>query len=350
MSTRGRRVLPWSRGARLTLALSGLLLVALLLFTFKSFTPPILARGAVADLSWLEVNGDRQSLLIRGHDRDLPILLFLHGGPGMPAMYLAHAFQRKLERHFVVVHWDQRASGKSYKGPVEPERLRMSQLLSDTEMVVRHLQSELGVARIFLVGHSHGSILGTLYARHRPQDLEMFVGVGQSVADPERAQALQNAFLRERLQGLGLAPDTEITAANREDLLFRTRSELHDAESFIPLLTTGLRSTEYSLFDALNVAKGSSFSSRHLVDDVIGGSLIERHTHFEVPVAMVMGERDMVTPVALAREYFELIEAPDKHWFEIEEAAHFPFFEQPERFTELMVELRDRARTSPDRR
>ena len=73
---------------------------------FVSFTPPILGANAIASLEAVDINGDRQYLLIRGKDKTTPVLLFLHGGPGMPAMYLGHRFQRPLEKDFVVVHWD----------------------------------------------------------------------------------------------------------------------------------------------------------------------------------------------------------------------------------------------------
>ena len=68
--------------------------------------------GSVAELERRTIGGVEQTLLIRGKDTHNPVLLFLHGGPGMPAMYLAHAFQRPLENTFFVVQWDRRGAGK----------------------------------------------------------------------------------------------------------------------------------------------------------------------------------------------------------------------------------------------
>ncbi|MGB5690767.1 MAG: alpha/beta hydrolase, partial [Woeseiaceae bacterium] len=166
----------------------------LLLYTFKSFTLPILASGSVAELTSIEVNGDRQHLLIRGRDRENPVLLFVHGGPGMPAMFLAHSFQRDLEREFVVVHWDQRAAGKSFVTDTEPSTITTSQYLDDLFVVVDALRKRFGQERIYLLGHSHGSYLGILAVSRHPELFHAYIGVGQ-VVDEARAFAFQKAEL-----------------------------------------------------------------------------------------------------------------------------------------------------------
>ena len=118
--------------SKATLLTLGAFLTLVFAYSVKSFTPPIFDQNSIAELGAIDVNGDEQLLLIRGIDRDHPVLLFVHGGPGMPAMYLAHDFQRELEGHFVVVHWDQRSSGKSFKANAQPDQLSTSRLFGQT--------------------------------------------------------------------------------------------------------------------------------------------------------------------------------------------------------------------------
>jgi len=164
------------RRRKATLFGLGAFLLLAILYAVKSFTPPILAKGSIATLRALDVNGDKQYILVRGLNRNLPVLLFIHGGPGMPAMYLAHDFQRELEKHFVLVHWDQRASGKSFKADADPDQLSTSILLSDMDVVVDYLRDQFGADRLWLVGHSHGSYLGVLYARRHAEKVCALVG------------------------------------------------------------------------------------------------------------------------------------------------------------------------------
>jgi pimeloyl-ACP methyl ester carboxylesterase len=327
------------KAALLTL---GALLILVFAYSVKSFTPPIFADNSIAELTAVDVNGDLQYLLIRGTDRNLPVLLFVHGGPGMPAMFLAHDFQRELEGHFVVVHWDQRASGKSFKANVSPDQLSTSRLLSDMDIVVDLLHDRLDTDRLWIAGHSHGSYLGVLYARRQEDKVCAFVGIGQVTNDSPTGPvfSIQRQFLEDRREELGLDPGAAIDHSNLEYLLFKSGSELYGETSFAPLLFSGLLASEYNLFDSLNIAKGSSFSSRHMRYDM-PRDLLTNEWQFNIPVALIMGRHDMVTPTQLAREYFDRIDAPLKAWYEFEESAHFPHFEQPDRFTAALSELRN---------
>jgi hypothetical protein len=73
------------------LALAGLGIVFYLWFT-PGRTPAIHGANSIASLERIRIGDVDQYILIRGNDSSLPILLFLHGGPGMPAMYLATPF------------------------------------------------------------------------------------------------------------------------------------------------------------------------------------------------------------------------------------------------------------------
>ena len=312
-------------------------------FVFKSYTMPIWTQNGIAELEAINVNGDRQYVLIRGDDRNAPILFLLHGGPGMSAMYLGYAFQRPLEKDFVVVQWDQRGAGKSFHSDINTSTLSTSQLISDAEQVISYVQSKLGKKKVFLVGHSHGSFLGIILASRRPDLIEAYVGVGQVAGDPK---PVQDEFLKAKLNELG-QPDTRIDGRNREDLLFATHSEIVEATSPLPLIITGLFATEYSLFDGLNVPKGPQLYAKHMKYDVISESQINTIGSFIVPVYFIMGRSDMVTPVSQARADFDKLIAPRKRWYEFEHSAHFPFYEEPIRFAAVMREIKAESQRGP---
>src|SRR5215469_16680889 len=98
----------------LCLVLLGVVAAGYILPLLRGYTPPYRSAGSIAFLERANLGGAQQSILIRGVDSKNPLLLFLHGGPGMPTMYLAHDFQRELERDFTVVQWDRRGAGKSF--------------------------------------------------------------------------------------------------------------------------------------------------------------------------------------------------------------------------------------------
>ena len=115
------------------LAVASVVALAITVLALRpAFTTPIETPGA-ASLEQITLCGTTQWVLIRGWNRNSPLVLFLHGGPCMPLMYLAHSFQRGLENDFVVVQWDRRGAGKSYSSntDTDPKLIRMSEELDD---------------------------------------------------------------------------------------------------------------------------------------------------------------------------------------------------------------------------
>ncbi len=155
---------------RVVLLVSVLVLTGLLFVTFRPpWTPSIEATNSIASLEDMMIGGVNQSVLIRGFDVDRPVLLWLHGGPGGPMMPVAHVVGGGLEKHVVVVHWDQRGSGRSARSTVSRESLNLEQFLSDTRELIEILRSRFDADRIFLLGHSWGSVLGLITAQRHPE-------------------------------------------------------------------------------------------------------------------------------------------------------------------------------------
>ncbi len=142
-------------------------------------TAPIAGEHAIAAIEQVELGGFAQTILVRGHDLRKPVLRYLHGGPGGARMTLAPFYSGELERHFVVVHWDQRGAGASCEG-VDPATLSLEQLVADTIELSEYLKARFGQPLV-LLGHSWGSLVGVRAVQRRPDLFAAYVGVGQFV-------------------------------------------------------------------------------------------------------------------------------------------------------------------------
>jgi len=105
----------------------------------------------------------------RGSQR--PVLLYLHGGPGASELPIARLYSSDPGRHFVVVHWDQRGAGASCAGTGWAS-LSLERIVADTTELGRKLAPG---GKIFLVGHSWGSLVGVTAVPRRP---DLLLGEG----------------------------------------------------------------------------------------------------------------------------------------------------------------------------
>ena len=336
-----RRVFRWGVGV------AGLLTVLVGLLALRpGRTPSIPGATAVARLETVELGGADQWVLIRGHDRNNPVVLFLHGGPGMPAMYLSHDFQRGMERDFTMVHWDRRGAGKSYAAGADPSTLTVLRTRDEAIELTEWLRQEFGQNRVYLVGHSWGSYLGMLTIDHRPDLYAAFVGTGQMAADREQVVGVQRRGLIELAEKAGDVETVDRLSAGgapTESDLFRYGVELRGATSMWPIIRTGLRAPEYTLGDAMNVGRGASRLARLMEHDVISGPLDEEVLDVRVPVFFFLGRHDLNTPSVLAADYLDNLTAPLKQpvWFE--ESAHFPFWTESEEFHRRLMDVAEAA-------
>lgn len=336
-----------SRLTRFLFSLTAVLgaVAIVLVYADRARTPAFLTEDgedvpeSVALLETVSLGGLDQSILIRGRDGAAPVVLFLHGGPGMPMMYLAHEFQRALEDAFVAVQWDQRGAGKSYSDEIPVETMNVEQVLSDARELIDHLRVRFDQDKIFLAGHSWGSYLGMLLVKRHPELFYAYIGIGQ-VTDPERGREIQARFIRDRALEEGrpdaIADLDSLGAAAHEKWLFEFGGELYESTNWLPFLFAGLRSPEYTFIDCFKIAPGSNFSSKHMRYNAIDGPLMSEVTAVDVPVYFFTGRHDYTTPFELINQYLESIDAPAKTMVWFEKSAHFPFFEEPERFAEQM--------------
>jgi pimeloyl-ACP methyl ester carboxylesterase len=63
---------------------------------------------------YVKIGGIHQWIQIRGEDRDNPVILFVHGGPGGSTIPISSGWQ-PWEKYFTIVQWDQRGAGRTFR-------------------------------------------------------------------------------------------------------------------------------------------------------------------------------------------------------------------------------------------
>jgi len=94
-----------------------------------------------------------------------PVLLFLSGGPGASEAARVLRFNSELEKHFVVVIWEQRGCGKAYPSYNPKTDLTIEQYVSDVIELSEILRQRFDEQKIYLVGRSWETIIGVLAAQ-----------------------------------------------------------------------------------------------------------------------------------------------------------------------------------------
>jgi pimeloyl-ACP methyl ester carboxylesterase len=298
---------------------------------------------------YVKIGGIDQWVRIDTEHKSGPPLLFLHGGPGASSWPAAAAW-KPWERHFTVVHWDQRGAGLTFgrNGAAQCGHLTIDQMISDGIEVAELLRSHLGQEKIILAGHSWGSFLGVNMVRRRPNLFSAYVGTGQLVNKRRneevnykrqltQAEASQNFAALAALKGIGPPP------YNRESL--RTLRQWADqlasgtGDDVEPRPSPKL--SDLTAADVESIMQGRVFSRDELFEELGNADLARLGFAFEIPMFCFHGTEDQQTPMELAQEYFEAITAPVKAFVRFEGCHHFVVFNRPDLFlNELLAKVR----------
>ena len=304
--------------------------------------------GSVAELATVEIGGHDQVLMIRGSSAENPVLFFLAGGPGGTEIGGMRA-DTSLEQDFVVVTWDQRGTGKSYPAIDPIDTLTVDQMVADTIEVTNYLRDRFDQDKVYLVGQSWGTVLGTLVVQQSPELYHAYVGTGQMVDLPETdlmfyedtmawAEQTGNDGLEQTLIANGPPPYDDVR--DYEPVV----SYEHDWNPYpgvgsLVEMPFNLFVRENSAMDIVNGVRGLLDTYSVLYPQLRNIDFRRDVTRLEVPVYLVQGAYETRGRAVLADEWFAMLDAPSKQLITFENSGHRPSFEEPEAFHAVMSGL-----------
>src|SRR6185312_1532610 len=326
----------------------------------------IVSPNGIEEQVKVRIGGIDQWLTIRGRDLRNPVLLVLHGGPASPDMPQAWTFESPWQDYFTVVEWDQRGAGKTYAANTEAQvapGMSIAGMTDDAAQVVEYLRQRFHKRKIFVLGHSWGSVLGVELAQRHPDWFYAYVSVGQVVNmrrneedgyafAVREAKAHGNAVAVRELEAIAPYPGPkDITL---DQIGVRDKWEMYygglawGRRDYQFAADTWDLSPDYSESDVGAVGKGSVFSLQHLLKPLLSVDF-DRTTKFGCPVVMFVGAHDNTTSHTLAEQWFDKLQSPSKRLVVFADSAHMIMLEQPGRFlVHLVDDVLPYAKTTGD--
>lgn len=304
--------------------------------------------AGIGEKVFLEVNGIKQGMIIKGNDVQNPILLFLSGGPGIPEYFLDYQYPTFLEDEFIVCFLDWRGTGLSYSKSIPPESMTHEQFVSDTACVTKYLCERFKTDKIYLVAHSFGTSIGIQVIAEYPELYRGYFAIGQMADQPHSEQIAYEymSSLCKKENNLSLLQQLEKNPVGTESYF---RSGTRDkAMHILGIGTTrrmksvitgiffpSLRMTDYTLKERINIWRGKAFINQTM-QDIYTFNAFETVKSVDVPVYFLAGKYDYTCCYELQKEYFDFLEAPEKYFYTFENSAHSPLFEEPEKAEEII--------------
>lgn len=302
----------------------------------------------------ISIGGINQAVSVRSQDLRNPVLIYLHGGPGFVEMPLDWWWDRGWDEYFTVIHWDQRNAGKTYtlSGPSDPATLTPERFQADTEELVQWALKRFGKRKLFILGHSWGSMLGLKLAAEHPEWLHAYIGMGQLTDGPEserrgwawtlaKARADGNRKAITELEAIApyASPGHPVTVTailtQRKWLnhyggaAWRRPGGDFEAAAF-------KLAPEYSDEDVRNAFKGQERVAEALLPKILATDL-STIQQLNVPLLLLLGRHDMNVSSDVAAEWFSRLRAPAKALVWFERSGHHITSEEPGKLLTTLV-------------
>lgn len=326
--------------------------------------------GGINETMYVDINGTKQWINIYGQDKDNPVLLYLHGGPGQPTSYEDYPILRKMSDIYTIVNWDQRACGHSWTKEQMGTQITYEQLFSDGEEMTKFLLDYMDKDKISIMGISWGAAFGARLVLNHPENYDRFFALSLPVDNIEQLKALKNVALewtKNDPEYRAIAESIIIDQADFDKMTTEEKRQLSmewnklyekytepdsefagDVNVISAMIFCPYWSVKdyYNMFFASVPTKVEDFPQYPYLDCGQWGnmstiSVLDR-TDYKVPVYIIMGDKDYTVMTSVTKKYYDNITAPDKGYYEVEGGHYMPML-LSEKLSETVHEITEKA-------
>ena len=313
---------------------------------------------SLSEKTSLEIDGAKLGLILLSDKEDNPVLLVCGGGPGIPQYLLESLYPSVLPEYFTVCYFDYRGTGLSFDSSTDPNSMTTDRYIDDVLQVTDYLKNRFKQDKIYIMGHSFGTYIALNTVPQYPENYIAYLSMSQT-CDQRQSELIAYDYMRKCYEEQGNSSmaakfDEYRIRKSEEDYLRYSHSGFRDKAMhslgvgttsdmdnvITDLFFPSLRIKAYTPWERINIWRGKAASGKFAVSaESRRFNAFEEVKSIEIPVYFFAGESDMTCCTSLQKEYYEMIEAPEKEFFLYEGCAHSPIYEDGEKTRLILDEL-----------
>lgn len=261
--------------------------------------------------------------------KNLPTVIILTGGPGNSYNQL-EGLAETISTKFRSILLEQRGTGKSIPIPFDSTTVNINAVTKD----IKTLMDSLELKKSIILGHSWGGMLAMNFAAEFPESVEHLILIA-----PGPHKDTKNGFNV-------LFANREHTRSYAEEQRLKNLNDLierNEADSLEIIESKKLARRAYifanpipdSIFQQINAENNSKTASILLNDIYRNYDVSESLNKYKGQIDIISGRQDVVG--FFSYELKQDIPKANIHW--INKCGHFPMYEQPTEFYEILYKI-----------
>lgn len=297
----------------------------------------IIEGNAISEVCTFRLGAVDQKVMIEGKTADLPVVITLHGGPGMPIPFCVgcRGLFPEVTGRCILVCWDQYGSG--INNAVLPADFSVADLVEMTCDLIDAVKDRFPNNRLYLFGMSWGSVLAAKAAVRREQCLSGVITYGQALYRLMRSEDTLEAIRSSKAPAKVKAEAEEMIGAEtvsygqamKLSKLVRKYTSGYNhpqepKEAMGGLLKGLLFSPDYRFSDFFAIVKNGYMKNHNVAEELSTLDLREDLRRVRVPYHIIQGDADVVTSTKLIRNFVREADNPNLTLTVVPTSAHMP--------------------------
>lgn len=299
-------------------------ILTLFLFTVT----PAVCQQAIDSTGTILIGGIKQYIHVKTKDNSKPLLLFLHGGPGNSVISYAEKFTSELQMHFIVIQWDQRESGQTLALNKSNLPLSVSLFENDTHALIDSLLKRFNQSKLYLAGHSWGTVPGFYIAKNYPELLYAYIPICPMIDQLESEKIILDLMKQKAIDERNQKAIDELSQVK---IPFETGEQLYFHRKWL-MQYNGSK----TILSKNHVVMWSD-TWLALFNEASKDNLLDSTPIIRCPVYFCVGRKDYQTNSTITEKYYLQLNAPKKNLFWFEKSAHSVPTNEPQLLQKIII-------------